>query len=201
MPDRRTHPCRKRPGQSGFSLLEVLFGGVILSIAFLGHAATSYSEHRLAGFETSRSEALHAVRQFMERVRSEDDFAGLYARLRTLQRAAALPGKDGARLADGRRAWPARAYFPEFVTNATVRELGILVDVPFTTLDGGATELREDADMPAFGLPADLNGDGVVEATARDLDYRALPVVVTFRWTPRGEAPEELRVATWLRSD
>jgi hypothetical protein len=191
----------KRLPSAGFSLIEVLFGGVILSIAFLGHAATTFSEHRLAGAEAARTEALHAVRQFMERVRSEDDWGGLYARMLTLQRAAALPGGEGPRLQDGRRAFPATAYFPEFYVNPGVRELGVLVDVPSSPLEAGGSELREDADTPLYGLPADLNGDGVIDGAAHDGDYRALPVVVRFRWTPRGEAPEELRIATWLRSD
>ena len=71
--------------QSGFSLLEVLIGASILAIAVLGHSASIFSEQQLSREERARSTAMLATEQFMERLRSDDDFAGLFARLNTFQ--------------------------------------------------------------------------------------------------------------------
>ncbi|MHC5012591.1 MAG: hypothetical protein ACYTG6_16865 [Planctomycetota bacterium] len=61
--------------------------------------------------------------------------------------------------------------------------------------------LREDVVAPEFGLPADLNGDGRIDDQPRDDDCIALPVIVTFQWTPPGESPREFRVSSGLRGN
>lgn len=59
----------------------------------------------------------------------------------------------------------------------------------FPTLDGVPGELREDADMPALGMPRDLDLDGNVENTSVSGDYRMLPVIVRLEWrTTKGPA-------------
>jgi hypothetical protein len=76
------------------------------------------------------------------------------------------------------------------------------VDVPEAApAGGGLAVLREDADLPAFGLPFDLNGDGVIDGSARNADYRALPLTVTFRFDTAGAAPVEIAVNTWLTGE
>jgi hypothetical protein len=55
--------------------------------------------------------------------------------------------------------------------------------------------------LPRYGLPADLNGDGVVEASPRDDDYLMLPVVVRLRWRRAAEGSNEVVLATWLRGE
>ena len=49
-------------------------------------------------------------------------------------------------------------------------------------LDPGTGLLRENARMPVFGLPCDLNGDGAIDAADRSDDYRALPVRLRLEW-------------------
>lgn len=55
-------------------------------------------------------------------------------------------------------------------------------------------ELREDADLPALGMPRDLNLSGGIEADARNDDYRLLPVIVRLEWrSQRGPASLEFK--------
>lgn len=196
MPSRRPLPP-SAPCQGGFSLLEVLIGSVVIAIALLGHMASTFSEYRMARGEQTRSEALHVARQFVERMRSDDDFPGVYDRLRTLQLLADGPGTAGARLEDGRRSWEPHRYYADFVLPEWLADLTVLVDVPFDPAN--PLDLREDLALPRYGLPADLDGDGQVDAASRLADYRALPVVVTFRWQANGEAAHQMRLSTWLR--
>ena len=186
--------------QRGFSLIEVVVGVAILAIALLGHTASIFSEHRLSKDERARSAALQACEQFMERLRSDDDWVALYARCRVLEAVASKPGGD-VHLPDGRRAFLPQVYYADFVTPQALSSLHVLVDVPQATLDGapgGPAVLREDWVDAAFGLPQDLNGDGVIDAADHSDDYLILPVVVRFLWTHPGEAPEEMRVSGWL---
>jgi type II secretory pathway pseudopilin PulG len=51
-----------------------------------------------------------------------------------------------------------------------------------TTLVGAAPQLREDVVDDPWGMPRDLNGDGLVDAADHSNDYRLLPVRVRVRW-------------------
>jgi len=48
---------------------------------------------------------------------------------------------------------------------------------------GGSLQLREDTVDPAFNMPRDLNGDGLVDGQDHADDYVILPVRVRVRWT------------------
>ncbi len=77
--------ARARAAQGGFTLLEVLIGGVVLAIGLLAHLSSTIAAHHLNVEQRLRSEALQTARQFIERLRSDEDWEGLYGRLRTLQ--------------------------------------------------------------------------------------------------------------------
>lgn len=57
--------------------------------------------------------------------------------------------------------------------------------------------LREDLQLPEFGMPMDLNGDGAIDGDDRSSDYVVLPVVIELRWTGRG-GPRSLDVHALL---
>ncbi|MEO0653093.1 MAG: hypothetical protein AAFZ65_20625, partial [Planctomycetota bacterium] len=57
--------------------------------------------------------------------------------------------------------------------------------------------LRENLNLPEFGLPYDLNADGAVDASDVSADYRLLPVVVEIEWTG-ASGDQTLEVSTWL---
>ncbi len=180
-------------------------GAIVLAIALLGHLASTGTEQRLSEQQRVRSSVLQTSRQFMERLRSDEDWAGLYSRLRSIQVATALDGKTGTALQSGKLAWAPDDYFDGIVLPSFLDDLRVRVEVPMTpttvAAGGTAMRLREDANLTRFGLPKDLNGDGLIDADPRDNDYVALPVEVTFRWVLRGRGPRELRVSTWLRGD
>lgn len=52
-----------------------------------------------------------------------------------------------------------------------------------TTLDlAGNETLREDTVAPEYGLPCDLNGDGVIDNKNHAADYKILPLVIRLDW-------------------
>ena len=64
---------------------------------------------------------------------------------------------------------------------------------------GAVSELREDLVMPQLGLPADLNGDGVIDGLNHAGDYTLLPVQIRVQWvTPDG--PRSFSVFSVLSS-
>lgn len=200
----REVPTRPATPEAGFSLIEWLVALVILAIGLLSHASLTMAEHRLSREEQLRSEGLHVARQFVERLRSDEDWTGLYARLRTQQDLADTPSAGAVTLDDGREAFVPQTYFPDFSLSEKLAAVHVLVDVPSGPDPVVPTDppvLREDVAAPGYGLPTDLNGDGLVDSDPRDDDYAVLPVRVTLRWQPPGEGSRELVLTTWLRGD
>lgn len=198
---------RPRPSQTGSSIVEAMLGLLVLSVALLTHLTGVMGEHRLVGEGRDRSGALLATSQVLERLRADEDKPGLYGRLRQRAQAARLSGElatGEVRLSTGRRAYPPTTYFPDFVASPG-GDVHVLIDVPLATpvdpSDPRPDVLREDlADAP-FGLPLDLNGDGVVDDQPRDDDYLLLPVRLYVYWKPSGEAARELKMAAWIRGE
>jgi hypothetical protein len=187
-----------RRREAGFTLPEVVAGVGVLAVALLGHAASSFGEQRLARAGQYRSEAVDVARQFVERLRGDEDFAGLLSRVRLLQ-----TDDDGAgavTLEDGRVGYPPSSYCTGFLLPSSLSGLVVRVEAPLLDSGEGAV-LREDLDLPYLGLPADLDGDGAIDDESHDLDYRALPLSLTFQWTAPGHAPATMRLATWIRGD
>lgn len=190
---------KRARSQGGFSLLDTLIGSVILAIALLGHVASTIAEDAMARDGQTRSEALHVVRQFTERMRADDDWAGLYARLQQAQTLAGMStvpadtASDPVRLPDGRWAFKPSFYYPDLVESERVPSVRLLVEVPMAG-DG----LREDQADARFGLPADLNGDGTVDDQPHQTDYRVLPVRFRFTWSADGLGQRECTVTAWL---
>ena len=186
----------------GFTLLEVLVAAGILSVALLGIIATTLGENRFVREETVRSGVLDVVQRFTEKLRADDDWVGLYDRLRGLEASVATLGEKDALLQDGRRSYPPTAYFSDFVLPRELDTMTVLVSVPSAAdKDTGVQVLREDINSGRFDLPADLNGDGTVDDAAHNGDYSVLPLHVTFRWVASGEYPQEMRMGLWLRGE
>lgn len=49
----------------------------------------------------------------------------------------------------------------------------------------GLWTLREDVELPALGMPRDLNGDGRIDSIDHRFDALAIPVLVRIRWQGR----------------
>lgn len=187
------------PAQAGFSVFEVLIGASILAVALLGHTASLFSEQKLSVAERARSAALQAGEQFMERLRSDDDFAGLYGRLLAIQEP---PGgtapSNHVVLRDATFAYPPQVFQPDFVVPTGIESLHVAVRVPAAPTAGGPSVFREDLHLANLGLPADVNGDGMIDDQDHADDYRVIPVHVTLRWTTTSAAVEEVSMSSWL---
>lgn len=183
---------RSRRTESAFSLVEMLIAVSFLALGMLAHAATSVSSTSLMQSEARHSEALRTARHFTERLRSDVAWANLYVGLR--QRFDASPATATAQLTD---------YFSDFIVPSELGDVRVLVEVPrsVSTTHPSGYVLRENVLDARFGLPYDLNGDGVVDGAVRDDDYTALPIVVTLQWQTAGDPAQRLRFSTWLRGD
>lgn len=220
-------PTMRPHAEGGFSIFEVLIGATILAVALLGHTASIFSEHRLSEGERARSTAILAAEQFLERLRSDDEWPTLYNRLHTLRAlSAGAPGgsvkavlredwfspeallaayemgsADHAFLQDGSLVYPPTVYYDDFVSPTGLHSLHFLVEVPAAPLNTdltGAPVLREDLALDAFAMPADLNGDGSIDDAAHDTDYLAIPIVVHIRFSHSDGKFEEFRISSWL---
>lgn len=187
-------------------MIETLVSASVLALALLGYVSTTVSQQRLASEGTTRTRVHQVARHFLERLRADPEWSTLYARLRALQEQAETTTANDTRLYDGRRALPLTAYYEDVVVPVSLGSLAVLVDVPASRPDPDTDPtapdvLREDVPDAQFLMPADLNGNGLIESDARDTDYVALPIVATFVWTPLGESSRELRFATGLRGE
>lgn len=184
--------------QQGFSLVDVMVASTIMLIVVLGHVASTMAQHELARDERTRSSMLRTAGRFVERLRSDEDWAGLYARLRLHQSQAASRGLQDARLTDGRPTYAPSTYITGFTAPPGFT---VLVDVPHAPdVVTGDHVLREDVTDAELLLPSDLNGDGIISEQARDHDYEFLPLKTIFRWrAPDQERAQQLTVITWLR--
>lgn len=203
VPPRRQR-LHRRPTQAGFSLLEALFSASVLAVGLLTVAAATLGEHRHQRQETARGRALTAMEQFVESLHADEDWPGLYDRLAFRERMAKTEALADARLHDGRRTYLPSSYVPDVRRPDGLESFTVLIDVPSAPSaegEDGEPVLREDVTNELFGLPTDLNGDGAIDATARDGDYAMLPVGVWFRWQCTGEGPQQLRLLVWLRGD
>jgi hypothetical protein len=190
-----------RRGERAFTLVEVMISASVLVVAILGFAASAFAGHSLGRDVADRRIAVETLGRFVERIRADPDWAGIYARLRPLS----VESNNDAALARLNMdptlpAHAATAYYSDFTTPASLGTVTFLVQVPVKNVGGVAT-LREDEVAPRYGLPRDLNGDGLIDGNARDTDNRALPIVARIRWQHPGEAAQEEVLATWLRGD
>lgn len=161
-------------------------------MAMLTHAATSVSSTTLMQAEARHSEALRTARHFTERLRSDVAWATLYTRLR--QQYDPAPATPTA---------PITAFFTDFAVPPELGDVRVLVEVPrsVSATHTSGYILRENVTDARFGLPYDLNGDGFIDGNARDVDYTALPIIVTLEWQTAGDPAQRIRFTTWLRGE
>lgn len=184
--------------QRGYMLIEVLIAAAVLVIAILAHASTVVASHAMNRAAQEQALATSTLGRFVERFRSDSDWVGLYARLKVKSVESASDvslvemGVDTSL-----STYAPTVYYSDFTVPTSLGTVTVLVQVPSMAVLT-VPALRESALAPRYGLPADLNGDGKIDANPRDTDYRALPVVVRLRWKRAGQAAQEVVLATWL---
>ena len=77
---------------------------------------------------------------------------------------------------------------------------GLAGRILFPVPPAGPLSLVENLDAPGFGLPLDLNGDGLLDGDDRSGDYTVLPVRIRVEW--RGSSGNRfIELQTLLRRD
>jgi hypothetical protein len=157
---------------AGVSLLDVTIAMVVLTIALCGITGSIVAGDRLEGVNRETALAQAGVRGMMETLRGVS-FSTVYSLYNTTT--ADDPGGipvPGANFAvPGLRAvagdpdgLPGEIIFPSVMV-------------------GGVLELHEDVNIPALGMPRDLNEAGGIDGLDHSPDYRILPVQVRVRWS------------------
>ena len=188
-----------RLAEAGFSMVDVLIGSLILMAAVMVHSATVLSVQRMSASAAERGIAVETLARFVERMRADLDWSGLYARLRPLSMESTgdtTLSRLGVDLNLTTR--PVTSYYGDFTVPTSLGQVTVLVQVPSIDV-GGVVALRENVSAPRYGLPYDLNGDGAITGDSRNADYLALPIVVHLRWQRAGRRAQEVVLATWLR--
>jgi len=158
--------------RSGFTLLEILVAVAVFGVTMAALTTTQVSTVALSRTNLETSAALDAAQSVLESIEDEDDFAQIFARWN------ASPGDD-----------PVGGSSPGNVFD--VRGLEPTQDDPDgrvgeVVFPGDGTQLLENANDRALGLPRDLDLDTFIDGTDHALDYRILPVLVRVRWIGTG---------------
>lgn len=192
---------RRIAGSPGIALIETLVSMVVVAVGLLAYASSVLQNHKVSTDSEERGVAVLTLERFVERLRADSDWAGLYAKLRPLSSESAADTTLKSLARDpSLTTYAASSYYADFDVPASLGTVTFLVQVPSTTVSGVAG-LRETTNAPRYGLPMDLNGDGAIDGNTHDTDCLVLPVVVRMRWQRKGRAADEVVVAATLRGD
>lgn len=179
----------RRPSSiRGVTQIEVLVALSVLTIGLLAHASLVVNGHTNLRLNQDRRLALEGLRLQLERLRDFEfaDCFGAFDEAAGNDPAVApgphfdIPGlQPSAADADGR---VGRIVFPVAIPSVSA---------------GLEPALTESVENPRLGMPADLDGDALIDDLPKDDTYVRLPVLVEARWEgPSGEQVARLR--TWL---
>jgi hypothetical protein len=176
-----------RAGRGGFTLLEVTVAIGVLMLALLGFSRSISGAVRDQASQGERMRALNAARAAIEGLRARP-FASVYV----------LHNDDGDDDPGGAGTAPGpHCAVPGLAAPAGDLD-GAAGRILFPEIDSGSGPvLREDLVDPVFGLPFDLDADGVIDGGDKSSSYRLLPVLVRISWLG-GAGSQELELATWL---
>lgn len=149
---------------AGFTLVEIAIALAVLALAMLGFLSLMSLNVTQDLMTRQKITAMNAAREQIELMIS-DPFAEIFARYNE-------PDGDDP---DGAGTAPGPHFAVPGLTPLPADADGRVGRVLFPLVDG---LLREDCEDERLEMPRDLNGDGVVDAANRSMDYRMLPVTV-----------------------
>ena len=163
---------KARQRRAGFTLLDVMMAAVVLAVAISGLSGAILVAMSLNRVNRDTAIAQQAARQAIEQLEGRtfnEVFAAYNGNV----------GDDAGLLAPAVGAGFAVAGLQPLVGDAD----GLCGRVMFPVTTVGAVEqLREDVVDAALGMPADLNGDGAIDALNHAVDFRLLPVRIRIEW-------------------
>lgn len=157
----------------------------VLMVAVLAHSQSVTSSLRSQQSLRERKIALNAARDQFELMRAQP-FAELY------QRYNASDADDGALTGPA----PGPNFQVAGLTPRAGENFEGRIEFPEVNV-GGASQLREDLDLPLFGMPYSLDGDGAIDNGDKSFSYQLLPVRVVIEWTGTG-GDAALELTAWL---
>lgn len=165
----RLAASRSRNKDAGFSLVELMVVFTIMTIALSMFSQTLTSASRLDPLSKQKSAASNAAQNIIETMRGYE-FTAAFKNFNL----------DGADDPGGAGTSPGK-YFD--VLGLEPIAPGVQVgEIIFCDFEG---VIREDSDMPEFGLPRDLNADGIVDREVHTDDCIIIPFKVVVQWTSR----------------
>lgn len=170
-------PSKGRFGnRRGFSLLEVMVAFSISAIGLLSFSQAIVGAVALKQATAEQALASNAARQLIESCNSVP-FEEVYARFNS------DPADDPAAglIVGGKFSVEGLQ-----VRSDDVDGMVGSIEFPGSSLLVGSEQLREDAVDVGLGVPMDLNGDGVIDASDHSGDYLLLPIRVRIEWRGRG---------------
>lgn len=160
---------RSRKRGAGFSLVELMVVFTIMTIALSMFSQTLTSASRLDPLSKEKSAAANSAQNIIETMRGYD-FATTFANFN-------LDGTDDP---GGAGTSPGKFFDVDGLDPiAPEQRVGEII---FCDFEG---EIREDSEMSEFGLPRDLNGDGIVDRNVHTEDCILLPFKVVVQWNSR----------------
>ncbi|MEQ8764182.1 MAG: hypothetical protein RL885_09655 [Planctomycetota bacterium] len=178
--------------QTGTSAVEVLMAITTFAIAFLTLAAMTTTAKSQTKMNAERRVALEAAQEQIEQLKNTP-FEAVYRLF------------DGSAHNDGALQSPGDQFDVEGLepspddTDGRCGRIILPTRVPPPDGEGNQPPpyLWERFSDVKLGLPADLDGDGLIDDSPKDGSYMHLPVRVEVRWT--GAVGEQsLSVSTWL---
>lgn len=170
---------RTREPNAGFSLVELMVVFTIITIALSMFSQTLTSASRLDPVSRETALASEAARNVIETMRGKP-FRDVFA----------LYNADGADDPAGAGTAPGATF--DVVGLSPLTAEGSVGTIQFCDSQGA---LLETAELPEFGLPRDLNGDGMVDEEDHVADCIILPFKVTIEWLGKN-GPRKLELFT-----
>lgn len=156
----------RRRREAGFSLIETMIVLGTITLTILGVITAHLTCARLGQTNHETQAAAQRCRSMMEEIASTDvsEVPALYDHVTSNDPAG--PGTA-----------PGNSFFTSALSSNNSGSRG-QIELPVNN----AGQVREDLDMPALGMPRDLNGDGVIDSANHSADFHILPVIVRLRW-------------------
>lgn len=178
---------RPRPGaRAGYGLVDLCIALVVLSASLGVLVGAIFSGMRLARTDEETAVASQVLRTALARIGTltpREAFAVL-----------------NAEPADDLQGESAQSYLAVRELVLTDRQgQAVTVQVTLPVSDDQPGVLREDLELPALGMPRDLDGDGTIDGADHADDALLLPLLLRLEWEG-SSGPQSLQMATVLGS-